>query len=142
VNLKELTNVKELVEDAVGKIGFIVEVLEAELNEGPDAGGDGSEDEHGHEAMDTPTDPLEDARIAAVHAYDILAGILDVTEPHRKRFAAQSRVARPAGNSVATASVASDDRQHTLPELGKEEANGSRTNASGKKLRTLRRQIG
>jgi len=138
VNLKELTSVKELVEDAVDKIGYIVEVLEQELGDGGPVANDGNESdmEPSGQESDTPPDPLEDARIAGVQAYDILGAILDVTEPHRKRFAAQSRVARPSGNRVATAPVA-DPRQVEIPEL---EEKGGR-NGQVKKSRIATRPI-
>jgi len=104
MNLKELTNVKELVEEACEKLGYVIEVLDLELDMGP-AGPEGGDEplggeslpEHG-DGVDEPVDPLEDAKLACVHAYDILAAILDVTEPHRKRFDAQSRTSARSRN--------------------------------------------
>jgi len=97
MNLKELTNVKELVEEACDKLGFIIEMLEDELRS-PTGDGE-SVSEAGDVESDAPSDPLEEAEVAARHAYDILGAILDVTEPHRKRFAAQSRGTRAVGSA-------------------------------------------
>jgi len=115
MNLKELTNVKEYIDDALGKLGFIIEVLDGELFAGGD--GDGESVGEGSDLSDEPVDPLEDGRLAAVHAYDLLAAVLDITEVHRKRYLAQRGVAG-AGNRAGNTSgntVASVERQEVLP---------------------------
>ncbi len=135
VNLKELTDVKELVEICCEKLGFVVEVLEDELRDvptGDDAGSESPEEEVG---VDEPVDPLEDARVAAIQAYDILASILDVTEPHRKRYEAQ-RSARDGGvggsggaklprrqTGIRDAVLTTDKRQLVIPGAGNSAGN-------------------
>jgi len=140
MNLKELTNVKELIDISLEKIGFVIEVLQAELDGGGDGGGESLGEDS--DVSDEAVDPLEDCRLAAVHAYDVLAAVLDVTEPHRKRYVASS-VARP-GNTRGNTSgntVASVERQTSVPGTDavlKGGSNGSHAKTS----RSLRRPIG
>lgn len=133
VNLKELSNVKELIDTSLEKLAFIIEVLEDELRDfEPESGRDGLGGEslgEGPDVEDVP-DPLVDARIAAVHAYDVLASVLDVTEPHRKRYEASRAPVARSGNTPGNTpgnTVASVERQTTLPRTTsvlKENSNG------------------
>jgi len=142
MNTKELTDVKELVDEALGKIALIVEILQTELD-GP---GEPSRENEDHDADvgedDGPMDPLEDGRVAAVHAYDLLAAVLDITEPHRKRYAAQRSVANKRGNTSGNTSgntVASLERQATLP--GSDSVLKENVNGKNKKSRSFRRPL-
>lgn len=131
VNLKELSDVKELVDEVLGILSECLDIVVAELGpfEAREPTGPGEGD--GVDGMavagegdDGPCDPLEDVESLLRQGFNTLAEVLNVTEPHRKRYAAQ-----------ASSSMRAAKRAHVEPTTeGKEVASGTGTKARGKSL--------
>lgn len=116
MNLKELTKVKELADESLEKIAYALELVLEELDPGPDHPEGVGDGEPVREAADDDggVDPLEDVRVALIHAHDLVGAILDCTEPHRKRYAVASRSGNSAGNTAGN-TVAGMERQTSVP---------------------------
>jgi len=139
VNLKELEQLKELVDDTLECINQADELVAEEMaipgHEGDDPDMDSGLDERSSQDLgsrDEPQDPLAEARVMLTRAFANMAEVLDITEPHRKRYRDQ------AGKSSRAAGLA----QKALREVVNHEKKEELTNGShAKTTRSLRRPI-
>jgi len=112
VNLKEHTQLKELLDDIIECLCQIDESLAEEMAI-PFSGGTADENVHGGAdeppgegvLSDDVLDPLEEARVNTVRALGDVAECLDITEPHRKRYEGQRIAAKPAAERTPFESV-------------------------------------
>jgi len=99
VNVKELTDVKTLVDEILELLSESLELIGSELgpmepdslgdNDGMAVAGEGNDDAGN-------TDPLVEVEQNLVRAHSWCADILDITEPHRKRYVAQANGSKRA----------------------------------------------
>jgi len=122
VNLKELEALKELVDDTLECITRCDESLAEEMafQDGPAGpavdGDDAQSGEQGLGDEDSPEDPLAESRGLMTRAFANLAEVLDITEPHRKRYREAAGKSSRAGGLAQKAirEVVATERRETL----------------------------
>jgi len=135
VNKKELEECNEYLTDIVEKMAFVIEVLEAELEPGPGSDGGSSEPDDEMVDGDGPVDPLEEARIAAIHVYDLVGAVVDIAEGARTRYGLRKQdvpVPRESVDRVPAPPRPKRKRQLTLPGTGREAGAASQGEKDGK----------
>jgi len=130
VNLKELSDVKQLVDEVLELLSESLELVGNELGEAPDGaeadatGGDGMDGVAvPGEDVDGGQDPLAVVEANLVRAHAWCADILDITEVHRKRYVAQGGRTQPGPRRATQLAV----RGAGAAAAKKEVTNGSAT---------------
>jgi len=142
VNLKELTQVKEFIDDCIECCCQIDECVAEEMaipewdsSDDHDAMDGSAVEPHGEGlgTSDVPQDPLAEARVQVERILTNLAEMLDITEPYRKKYDA-ARIAASGGpkTHLERARMLSQEaiqRQQALPapSFRKEEADGKKS---------------